>query len=382
MRIDVELTPEQARFRDRVIAFGKEHVTPELVEECDEEGRPPLELLPKLAAEGWLAIGVPPEHGGWGGTTEVVILLEHLEEAFIQSGSLVSRGAMYLANVLAHFGTPEQQARFLPQVLRGEGRTVIAISEPSTGSDMSSLSMRAEPDGNGGWRLNGEKMYMTGLDYSQFILVAAITDPNAGRRQGVSVFVIDADSPGIEATRLKTLGVWQNRTYHGVFRDVPVPADRLMGELHQGWKVLGGHLGRERAGIAARSVGAAQAVLNEAVRYSREREQFGKPIGKFQAVSHKLAQIAVDLHVARVATYDLARRDDAGEDITAISAIVKAFTTEMYKRAADEGLQVLGGTGYLRSSAMQRHYRDARLLTIGGGTTEVMYNVIARALGV
>lgn len=382
MRIDVELTPEQARFRDRVIAFAKEHVTPELVEECDEEGRPPLELMPKLAAEGWLAIGVPPEHGGWGGTTEVVILLEHLEEAFIQSGSLVSRGAMYLANVLAHFGTPEQQASLLPQVLRGEGRTVIAISEPSTGSDMSSLSMRAEPDGNGGWRLNGEKMYMTGLDYSQFILVAAITDPNAGRRQGVSVFVIDADSPGIEATRLKTLGVWQNRTYHGVFRDVPVPADRLMGELHQGWKVLGGHLGRERAGIAARSVGAAQAVLNEAVRYSREREQFGKPIGKFQAVSHKLSQIAVDLHVARVATYDLARRDDAGEDITAISAMVKAFTTEMYKRAADEGLQVLGGTGYLRSSAMQRHYRDARLLTIGGGTTEVMYNVIARALGV
>ncbi len=382
MRIDVELTPEQARFRDRVIAFAKEHVTPELVEECDEEGRPPLELMPKLAAEGWLAIGVPPEHGGWGGTTEVVILLEHLEEAFIQSGSLVSRGAMYLANVLAHFGTPEQQARFLPQVLRGEGRTVIAISEPSTGSDMSSLSMGAEPDGNGGWRLNGEKMYMTGLDYSQFILVAAITDPNAGRRQGVSVFVIDADSPGIEATRLKTLGVWQNRTYHGVFRDVPVPADRLMGELHQGWKVLGGHLGRERAGIAARSVGAAQAVLNEAVRYSREREQFGKPIGKFQAVSHKLSQIAVDLHVARVATYDLARRDDAGEDITAISAMVKAFTTEMYKRAADAGLQVLGGTGYLRSSAMQRHYRDSRLLTIGGGTTEVMYNVIARALGV
>lgn len=382
MRIDVELTPEQARFRDRVVAFAKEHVTPELVEECDEEGRPPLELMPKLAAEGWLAIGVPPEHGGWGGTTEVVILLEHLEEAFIQSGSLVSRGAMYLANVLSHFGTPEQQARFLPQVLRGEGRTVIAISEPSTGSDMSSLSMSAEPDGNGGWRLNGEKMYMTGLDYSQFILVAAITDPDAGRRRGVSVFLIDADAPGIEATRLKTLGVWQNRTYHGVFRDVPVPADRLVGELHQGWKVLGGHLGRERAGIAARSVGAAQAVLNEALRYAGEREQFGKPIGKFQAVSHKLAQIAVDLHVARVATYDLARRDDAGEEIVATSAIVKAFSTEMYKRAADEGLQVLGGTGYLRSSAMQRHYRDARLLTIGGGTTEVMYNVIARALGV
>jgi acyl-CoA dehydrogenase len=381
MGIDVELTPEQREFRDRVVAFTKEHVTPEYVEECDEEGRPPLELLSKLAAEGWLAIGVPPEHGGWGGTTEVVILLEHLEQAFIQLGSLVSRGAMYLANVLAHFGSPEQQGRFLPHVLRGEGRTVIAISEPSTGSDMSSLSMRADPNPNGGWRLNGEKMYLTGLDYSQFILVAAITDPNAGRRQGVSVFLIDADSPGIEATRLKTMGVWQNRTYFGVFRDVPVPADRLLGELNQGWKVLGGHLGRERAGIAARAVGAAQSVLDEAVTYAQVREQFGKPIGKFQAVSHKLAEMAVDLHVARVATYDLARRDDAGEDIRTISAVVKAFTTEMYKRAADAGLQVLGGTGYLRSSPMQRHYRDARLLTLGGGTTEIMYNLVSRSLG-
>jgi acyl-CoA dehydrogenase len=224
-------------------------------------------------------------------------------------------------------------------------------------------------------------MYLTGLDYSQFILVAAITDPNAGRRQGVSVFLIDADSPGIEATRLKTMGVWQNRTYFGVFRDVPVPADRLLGELNQGWKVLGGHLGRERAGIAARAVGAAQSVLDEAVSYAQVREQFGKPIGKFQAVSHKLAEMAVDLHVARVATYDLARRDDAGEDIRTISAVVKAFTTEMYKRAADAGLQVLGGTGYLRSSPMQRHYRDARLLTLGGGTTEIMYNLVSRSLG-
>jgi acyl-CoA dehydrogenase len=380
--IDVELTPEQREFRARVVAFTEEHVTPEFVEACDEEGRPPLELMPKLAAEGWLAIGVPPEHGGWGGTTEVVILLEHLEQAFIQLGSLVSRGAMYLANVLSHFGTPEQQAELLPLVLRGEGRTVIGISEPSTGSDMSSLSMGAEAHPDGGWRLNGEKMYMTGLDYSQFILVAAVTDPSAGRRQGVSVFLIDADSPGIEATRLKTLGAWQNRTYHGVFRDVPVPADRLMGQLHQGWKVLGGHLGRERAGIAARSVGATQAVLDEAVAYARVREQFGQPIGKFQAVSHKLAEMAMGLHVARVATYDLARRDDAGEDITTTSAMVKAFTTEMYKRAVDAGLQVLGGTGYLRSSAMQRQYRDARLLTIGGGTTEVLFNVISRSLGV
>jgi acyl-CoA dehydrogenase len=246
---------------------------------------------------------------------------------------------------------------------------------------MSSMSTQATAQPGGGWRLNGEKIYMTGLDYSQYILVAAITDPDAGKRQGVSVFFIDADSPGIEATRLKTMGAWQNRTYQCVLRDVPVPADRLLGDLNKGWAVLGGHLGRERSGIAARSVGGAQAVLDEALRYANEREQFGQRIGKFQAISHKLAQIAVDVHVARVATYDLARRVDAGEDIRATSALVKTFTTEMYKRAADSGLQVFGGAGYLRSSAMQRHYRDARLLTIGGGTTEIMFNVIARSMG-
>jgi alkylation response protein AidB-like acyl-CoA dehydrogenase len=376
----IELTDKQEAFRQEVIAFAVEHISPELVEECDEEGRPPLELLPKLAERGWLRIGLPEEHGGWGGATELVIMLEHLEYAFIQLGSLMSRGAMYPANVLSHFGTPEQQARFLPQVLRGEGRTVIAISEPSTGSDMSSLSTRATADADGGWRLNGEKMYASGLDYSNFILVAAITDPDAPSRKGVSVFLIDVDSPGISATRLKTMGAWQNRTYHCTFTDVYVPADRLLGKLNNGWRVLGGHLGIERAGIAARAVGAAQSVLDEAVRYSKERHQFGQPISSFQAISHKIAEMATGIHVGRVATYDLARRVDRGENIAAVSAMVKTFTTETYVRVADHGLQILGGAGYLRSSAMQRHYRDARLLTIGGGTSEIMRNVISRSV--
>ncbi len=156
-----------------------------------------------------------------------------------------------------------------------------------------------------------------------------------------------------------------------------------MGQLHQGWKVLGGHLGRERAGIAARSVGATQAVLDEAVEYARVREQFGQPIGKFQAVSHKLAEMAMGLHVARVATYDLARRDDAGEDIHHHLGHGQGLQHRDVQAGGRlrEAFRVLGGAGYLRSSAMQRQYRDARLLTSGGGTTEVLFNVISRSLG-
>ena len=376
----IELTDEQETFREEVVAFAKEHISSDLAEECDEEGRPPLELLPRLADRGWLSIGLPAEYGGWGGSVEIVIMLENLEYACIQLGSLVSRGAMYLANVLSHFGTPDQKSELLPQVLRGEGRTVIAISEPSTGSDMSSLSMRAVADPSGGWRLTGEKMYASGLDYSNFVLVAAITDPAAPSRKGVSVFLIDAATPGIERTRLKTMGAWQNRTYHCTFTDVCVPADRLLGTLNDGWRVLSGHLGIERAGVAARAVGAAQSVLDEAVLYSKQRYQFNQPIASFQAISHKLADMALGIHVGRVATYDLARRIDRGENIAAASAMVKTFTTETYVRVADQGLQILGGAGYLRSSAMQRHYRDARLLTIGGGTSEIMRNVISRAV--
>jgi alkylation response protein AidB-like acyl-CoA dehydrogenase len=375
----VELTEQQDEFRRTVVAFAEEMITPELVAECDEEGKPPLHLLKELAQRGWLRIGLPEEHGGWGGATELVILLEHLEYACIQLGSLLSRGAMYPANVLSHFGTPAQQEELLPRVLKGEGRTVIAISEPSTGSDMSSLSMRAAEDPSGGWLLTGEKMYASGLDYSNFILVAAITDPAAPSRKGVSVFLIDSDTPGIEATRLKTMGAWQNRTYHCSFTDVYVPPDRLLGELNRGWRVLGGHLGIERAGIAARAVGAAQSVLDDAIRHAKERHQFNQPIGSFQAIAHKIADMEVGVHVGRLATYDLARRVDRGENIVATSAMVKTFTTETYVRIADHGLQVMGGAGYLRSSAMQRHYRDARLLTIGGGTSEIMRNVISRA---
>jgi len=380
MLIDVELTPKQQEFREEVVAFTEKHCSPEYVTQCDENGEPPLDIFTKIAEKGWLGVGLSPEHGGFGHATEVVILLEQLEYSFIQLGSLVSRGAMYPAGIIADFGTPEQKKEWLPRALRGEARAVIGISEPATGSDMSSLSTRAELDGDE-WRINGEKLYMSGLDYSQIIFLAAITDPDAAKRKGVSVFMIDADTPGIEATRLKTLGAWQNRTYHAHLRDVRVPKDRLMGKLNEGWTVLNGHMERERAGLAGRAVGAAQAVLDEAVAYAKTRNQFGQPIGKFQAISHKLASMQIDIHVARVATYDLARRIDAGHDCKTEAAVVKTFASEMYKRAADEGLQVCGGSGYLRDSAMQRHYRDARLLTIGGGTSEIQRNIISRALG-
>jgi alkylation response protein AidB-like acyl-CoA dehydrogenase len=287
---------------------------------------------------------------------------------------------MYPAGIIADFGTSEQRDEWLPRALRGEARAVIGISEPATGSDMSALSTRAELDGDE-WRIDGEKLYLSGLDYSQIIFLAAITDPTAPPRKGVSVFMIDADTPGIEATRLKTLGAWQNRTYHAHLRDVRVPRDRLMGTLNEGWKVLNGHMERERAGLAARAVGAAQSVLDEAVAYAQTRTQFGQAIGKFQAISHKLASMQIEIHVARVATYELAHRIDLGQDCRTEAAVVKTFATEVYKRAADDGLQVCGGSGYLRDSAMQRHYRDARLLTIGGGTSEIQRNIIARALG-
>jgi alkylation response protein AidB-like acyl-CoA dehydrogenase len=351
------------------------------VRECDERAEPPLDIYQKVADQGWLKIGLSPEWGGWGGAVEMAILMEQLEYAFIQLGSLVSRGGFYPAGLLAHFGTREQQEEWIPRILRGEVRSAIGISEPNAGSDAAAIATRAEPDGAGGWRLNGEKMFLSGLHYSQFVFTPARTDPEAPKHKGVSVFMMDTDAPGIEATRLKTMGAWQNSTYHVKLVDVPVRGDRVLGPLHGGWKVMGGHLERERVILAARAVGATQAVLDGALEYAKQREQFGQPIGKFQVIQHKLASIQIELHVARAATYDLARRVEAGHNCKVEAAIVKTFTTEVYKRASDEGLQVCGGYGYLRDSDMQRHFRDARLLTIGGGTSEIQRNVVARALG-
>jgi alkylation response protein AidB-like acyl-CoA dehydrogenase len=380
MITDVELTPGQQAFREEVEAWTRENCRPEHVAECDEKGEPPLDLYPKLAEKGWLAIGLPAEWGGFGGAVEIAILMEELDRSFIQLGSLVSRGAIYPCGLLLHYGTGEQRQRWIPKIVAGEVRSCVGISEPQAGSDAASLATRAEPDGNGGWVVNGEKLYLSGLHYSTFVLLAARTDPDAPKHSGVTVFMVDCDSPGIEATRLKTLGAWQNSTYHAWLRDVRVPGDRVLGQLHNGWKVLGGHLERERMILCARAVGAARAVLDQAVAYAREREQFGKPLAEFQVIQHKLADIAIELHVARAATYELARKIQAGRDCRVEANLVKVFASEMLVRAADAGLQVMGGQGYLRSSDMQRQYRDARLLTIGGGTSEVLRNVVARAL--
>lgn len=380
MITDVELAPQQLAFREEVEAWTAENCSPEQVEECDERGEPPLHLYPKLAEKGWLAVGLPDQWGGFGGAVEIAILMEELDRSFIQLGSMVSRGAIYPSGLLVHHGSDEQRRHWLPKILAGEARSCVGISEPQAGSDAAALATRAEPDGGGGWVLNGEKLYLSGLHYSQFVLLAARSDPQAPKHRGVTVFMVDCDSPGIEAARLRTLGAWQNSTYHVHLRDVRVPADRVLGELHNGWRVLGGHLERERMILCARAVGAGRAILQQATDYARRREQFGQPIADFQVIQHKLADIAIELHVARAATYELARKIDAGRDCRVEANLVKVFASEMVVRAADAGLQVMGGVGYLRSSDMQRQYRDARLLTIGGGTSEVLRNVVARAL--
>jgi len=382
MDIVGDLTPQQQRFQSEVKEFTLKHCHAARVAECDENGEPPLEVFRALAERGWLGIGTSEEYGGMGGgAVEFCILLEQLEYSFIQLGSLVSRGAFYLANVLKHYGTEEQRKELLPLVIRGDLKAVVGISEPNAGSDMSGITSTATRDNRGGdWLINGEKMYLTGFDYADVIVLAAVTDSTA-KRAGISVFLVDTKSPGITVSRLQTMGAWQNRTFHGAFNDVAVTSSRLIGEENGGWKVLGGHNERERAGIAARSVGAAQAVLDAALEHAKSRVQFGKPIGEFQVNAHKLADMHIEILVTRAAVYELARRIDRGENCVADAAAIKVFATEMYNRVANEGLQIFGGSGYMRESDMQRHFRDARLLLIGGGTSEIQRNIVARSLG-
>lgn len=245
-----DLTAAQLSFRDEVASFTEAHCSPARVAECDEMGEPPQEIFQSLAEKGWLGLGTSEEYGGaGGGAVEVCILLEALEYSFIQLGSLVSRGALYLANLLSHYGSTRQKQELLPLVVRGKFRAVIGISEPGTGSDMSALATTATRDSeNSPWKINGEKMYLTGFDYSDVIVLPAVTRPGA-ERAGISVFLVDTKADGIEVSRLRTMGAWQNRSFHGVFKDVAVDSERLVGQLHGGWLVLTSHNERERAAL-------------------------------------------------------------------------------------------------------------------------------------
>jgi alkylation response protein AidB-like acyl-CoA dehydrogenase len=379
--MDGDFTPEQELFRATVREFCKREITREYVRECDRDHRPPTELFRMLGAQGWLGINIPEEHGGSGaGATEVAILLEELGKAFLDLSFWVFRSVTWGGLAISRDGTEAQKAELLPKVASGELSVCFSLTEPDAGSDAASISLKAEEDGDE-FVLNGQKVFTSGFKVSDLDLVAARTASGSKKQHGITNFLVDTSSPGLEWSPIETLGHWPLGTAMLTFTDVRVPRHRVLGAVDDGWANLGVYLRYERLCLSAARTGAAKAALADAISYATTRKQFDQPISAFQAVAHRLADMQVLTEISETLVYRYAARLDRGAATPRDAAILKLFACEAYKSVADMGLQVLGGYGYTMEYDLQRHFRESRLGVIGAGTSDIQKNIIAKTMG-
>ena len=381
-----ELDREHEEFRASVRAFVDRHVRP-VVEESEQAGRPPAALLKEMGSAGLLGLAIGEEDGGGGGDSlAMMVLSEELARASggIAVTALVS-GYMSAPHI-ARFGTAEQRARYLPGIIAGEKVAAIAVTEPGTGSNVAGLTTRATPVkgagevGGGGYRLDGTKMFITNAGIADVFVVAARTAPDGHR--GITTFIVEAGTPGLSLGRpLRKMGWHASDTREVILADCLVPPEAVLGEPNRGFHQIMSAFQLERLTLAAMGVGHAEECLQLATGYARDREVFGSPLISLQVTRHRLAAMSVELEAARVLTYRAAARVDSGHPEAARSvAMAKYHAAIAANRIIDECVQLFGGAGFLEETAVARHYRDARVLRIGGGTDEIQLEILAKDL--
>jgi acyl-CoA dehydrogenase/citronellyl-CoA dehydrogenase len=374
-----DLDREHEEFRASVRAFVDRHVRP-VVEESEQAGRPPAALLKEMGSAGLLGLAIGEEDGGGGGDAlAMMVLSEELARASggIAVTALVS-GYMSAPHI-ARFGTAEQRARYLPGIIAGEKVAAIAVTEPGTGSNVAGITTRATPHG-GRYRLDGTKMFITNAGIADVFVVAARTAPDGHR--GITTFIVEAGTPGLSLGQpLRKMGWHASDTREVILADCLVPPEAVLGEPNRGFHQIMSAFQLERLTLAAMGVGHAEECLALATAYARDRQVFGSPLISLQATRHRLAALSVELEAARVLTYRAAARLDSGHPETGRSvAMAKYHAAIAANRIIDECVQLFGGAGFLEETAVARHYRDARVLRIGGGTDEIQLEILAKDL--
>lgn len=379
--MDFSFTADQEALREHAVELLDAVCPPEYAERCDVEEKPPREAYRALAEHGWFGLILPPEYGGTGGSSiDLAILLEEAGRHFEELGIWVFRTLTYGGYAVMTHGTPEQKAELLPRILRGELSFCFGLTEPESGSDAAALKTRAVKT-NDGYVISGQKVFTSGMDISDYCLLVTRTSSEGRKQQGITNFLVDTRLPGIEVHRIPTLGQRSIGTTQVFYSDVRVPHSALLGEEDKGWEAVDAYLWYERLCLSAVRTGAALAAFDYALDYAKSRKQFGQPIGRFQAIAHKLADMKVMLDISRTMTYRFAWLMNEGRATRHDAAVLKLYTGETYKTVSDLGLQILGGYGYCMEYPMQRFFRDSRLAVIGGGTSEIQRNIIARGLG-
>jgi alkylation response protein AidB-like acyl-CoA dehydrogenase len=375
--VDFELTAEQREIQALARDFARDEIDPNAAE-WDRAHGFPRELLAKLGELGLLGVCVPEEHGGAGADfVSYILVLEELSRADAGVGVTVAVHTSACTLPILAFGTDEQRAQFVPPLARGDEIGCFALTEPGSGSDAGAMVTSAE-ETDGGWHIRGSKQWITNAAFGGPLLFFARTDPGTRSARGVSAFVLDGSQVEITRTEEK-LGLNSSLT-NDIAVDTVVGADRLVGELHRGFRIAMATLDGGRIGIAAQAVGIAQAAYDVARRYALERETFGHRIADYQAIQHKLADMSMEIDAARLLVLRAAWLKDQGRPHTEAGAKAKLFASEMARRQTAEAIQVLGGYGYTKEFPVERYYRDAKITEIYEGTSEIQRIVIARAI--
>ena len=373
---------EHHAVRRAIRKFVDTEIAPQ-VEEWEKQEYFPDWVFPRMGELGFLALRYPEEYGGAGGDYFMGLVVAE-EMARCGVGGLPMAVAVQTDMAtppIMQFGTGEQKEKYLVPALQGRKVACLGITEPNAGSDVASIETRAVRDGDH-WVINGRKIFITNGVRADFITLVAKTDPDLGYN-GVSLFLVDSGTPGFTVTRkLKKLGMRSSDTAELLFEDCRIPAGNLLGVENRGFHQIMWELQGERLIGAAGAVAGAQKTFEKALEYARSRTQFGKPLVKFQVIAHKLAEMATELEAARALVYSTARKFAAGEYPVKEISVAKLVGGQVSHRVSDAALQIYGGYGYMMEYEVQRAWRDSRLNRIGGGTDEIMKEVIAKTMGI
>jgi len=378
--VDFHFTDEQNQLRRSIREFAEGEILPHVME-WDEVCHFPIEIMPKLAEMGLLGIIFPEEYGGAGlSYIEYVIAIEELSRVDGSVGIIVAAHNSLCSNHIFKFGSEAQKQKYLSPLAQGKKIGAWSLTEPEAGSDAGGTRTTAKRDGNH-WIINGAKTFTTNGHYADICVAMAVTDKSKSSH-GISAFIIEKGTPGFKPGKKENkLGLRASDTSEVIFSDCRVPQENLLGEEGEGFtgslKILDGG----RISIAALALGMAQGALDAAIKYAKQRKQFGQPISEFQAIQFKLADMATDVEAARLLVYQAAWLAD-GKDVrfTRESSMAKLFASEVAVRVANECVQIHGGYGFIKDYPAEKFYRDVKLCTIGEGTSEIQKLVIARQL--
>lgn len=371
---------ELTLFRDMSRRAFEQEVAPHF-EQWEAEHFVPRELWNTLGAAGLLCPDAPEEYGGAGASPHFTLAL--IEELSRMGFGGVATGVGIHSNIVAPYitrhGTPEQKQHWLTKMITGEAVGALAMTEPGAGSDVQGIRSTAVKDGDE-WVLNGSKIFITNGIHADLVIVAALTEPGKGAK-GISLFLVDANLPGFDkSTKIEKIGQHTSDTAQLFFQDVRLPESALLGELNKGFFIMMEELPRERLGIAAQAISAAEGALDITINYVQERKAFGQPIGAFQNTRFELANVRTEIALNRALFEQCADEYSRGELSTDKAAMLKLASTEMQVRTIDQCLQLFGGYGYTTEYPISRFYTDARIQRIYGGSSEIMRELIARSM--